>query len=89
MPVLATHEGTVVKKRLSLAPAAGALVAAMLPGAVAAQDDEAEDISLLFVVSTTSGSVEGEHAHAKRGAQRHLVHRPTRAARGPITGLRS
>ena len=48
-----------LKKRLMMALAASALIAAMLPGAVAAQDEN-EEVSLLFVVSTGSGSVEGD-----------------------------
>ncbi len=45
---------------MAMALFAGALMIAMLSGAVAAQDGEAEDVSLLFVVSTTSGKVEGQ-----------------------------
>ena len=46
-------------KRSSLALAAGGLMAAMLPGAVVAQDGT-ETGSLLFVVSTASGTVDGD-----------------------------
>jgi len=49
-----------VKKRMSLALVAGGLMAAMLPGAVAAQDDQDEGVSLLFVASAASGNVEGD-----------------------------
>jgi hypothetical protein len=45
-----------------MALAAGALVAAMLPGVALAQDDAtdtAEDVSLLYVVSSNTGSVDG------------------------------
>ena len=47
MPVLTTHGGTDVKKRLSLA--AGALVAAMLPGVAAAQTTPADDTNQFTV----------------------------------------
>jgi hypothetical protein len=57
--VTTEHGGIIVKRRSSLALAAGALLAATLPGAVAAQD-EVENVPVLYVVSAGSGSVEGD-----------------------------
>ena len=48
-----------MQHRMSLAVVTSLLMVAMLPGVAAAQD-ETRDVSLLFVVSTTSGSIDGD-----------------------------